>query len=57
MGAVEKGWRILLLPVPFDPEQRVLLLIILYHLSSLRIRFSEISQIRIVFQGPQADMM
>ena len=57
MGAVEKVWRILLLPLSFDPEQRRVRLIILYRLYNLRVRFSKISQIRTVFQDPQADMM
>lgn len=51
MGAVEKVWRILLLPLPFSPEQRRMRLKILYRLYNLRVRTTGISQIRTVYDN------
>lgn len=50
MGAVEKVWRILLLLLPFNPNQRRIRLNNVYRLYNLRVRTFRVWQIGKVFQ-------
>jgi hypothetical protein len=49
VGSVEKVWRILFLPLPFNQETRQRRLTNIFHLHNYRIRTTGISQIRNVF--------
>lgn len=49
MGAVEKPFRRLTMPLPYDPHKRGLRISNIFHLYNLRVRKSGISQIRSVF--------
>lgn len=52
MGAVEKVYRQLLLPLPFDANKRGLRLKTIYMLYNFRVRTTGISEIRNYFMRP-----
>ncbi|KAG3091680.1 hypothetical protein PI125_g17355 [Phytophthora idaei] len=52
MGSVEKVYHRLLLPLPYEPERRRLMLSNIFHLANYRVRTSGISQIRTMFVTP-----
>ncbi|KAG9408330.1 hypothetical protein AC1031_021571 [Aphanomyces cochlioides] len=54
MGSAPKVYHTLMLPLPFDPQLRARRLAVIYRLYNYRVRTTEISQIRSVFQPTQA---